>query len=886
MYNPEYGIDAYGTEIYETDEERRRRLAAEAEANMPTKQTITYDNKTGAQKVKIEGSATNLSSMNPATPTVAGPVSPDDTYQRMLQAESGGRQYNPQGGVLTSPKGAMGVGQIMPTTAAQPGYGVTNIFDLAQQRNIPVPSRDVAGAQQLLGNEQLNREFGQNYFNAMQQRFGTPGGVAAYNAGPGRVGQNLQANAGQLNTAQLPDETQAYIQRVLGKMPGYVSGQPTGQEAIAQTPAPQAQPIINDQGQVIGQETPAQMMAGAATNAPVAPVEPGAQPQPQGQMMPAQAPAAPQPGPVGEQMGPSTQFMTQQGWIDRFKSAQGDIGTLSSMLADPNLPKGAQMEIAATMADQMRFQKMENEKREKYTRAIETGDLRSLEREDRKAGGEGSWLRYFLYGLMGSPSAQIEKQRLMPELFGKPDYVTLKDGQTQAVLIRDDLGNVIRGTTADGRPLSQKELIENARVGLGKGATLSAEVYQDKTTGERYRSGSDSQGNAAMINVQTGQAYRGRATDLVPERQSNALARMDYQLMTDLKKKHGTNVLEAEREFVAFNGPFQSEEQRQQFRTAYGFSGAMPGGQPAPAGAPGPTTPGAPGSQPAAVPGAGTGTTPVGGAIAKPLSVAKTETAVSEATQKVFAEKRIPEIIDEGSAGGEVARIRREQLDTIRNNPSILGIYQGRGDNYDRARNVITKVISGAYGQENDQELYKDLKAISISPAEKAALENFANLNMQINTKTLKANTGGGQISNAEQKINQQANLGNIAEQTALASMQGLHRSMFTGDLNNARSSFLSSNPEFNTDAKFNQAWNAKKGQAIKAYEGIMRERAEFLKGYVPPRDATPAQIAAFNERVFKAFEMYPAPRWDSENNRWDYQTKNAELAAARALGK
>jgi len=445
MYNPEFGINPYGTETYETEEERRRRLAQEAEANMPTKQTITYDNRTGAQKVKIEGSATNLSSMNPATPTVAGPVNPDDTYQRMIQAESGGRQFNAQGGVLTSPKGAMGVGQVMPATAMQPGYGVPNIFDMAQQRGMPVAQRDEATAKQLLGNEQLNREFGQNYYNAMQQRFPQDpnAAVAAYNAGPGRVGQNMQANAGQLNTAQLPDETQAYIQKVMSRMP---------QQAQAQ---PQPQPIIDDQGQVVGYETPEQMIAGAKTNAPVAqgPVTPTAQ----AQMVQTQAGTQPA---TNQQMGPPTSAMSQQSWIDRFNSAKGDIGTMSSMLADPNLPPGARMEIASSMADQMRFQKMEAEKREQYTRGIETGNFRQMERDERKGSGEGSWLRYFMYGLMGSPNAAIEKQRLMPELYAKPDYVTMPDGQTQAVIMRDDNGNAIRGTTADGRTLTQKELIE------------------------------------------------------------------------------------------------------------------------------------------------------------------------------------------------------------------------------------------------------------------------------------------------------------------------------------------------------------------------------------------------------------------------------------------
>jgi hypothetical protein len=46
MYNPEYGMP-YETDVnqYETEEERRRRLALEQEQNTPVKQTITTDPK-------------------------------------------------------------------------------------------------------------------------------------------------------------------------------------------------------------------------------------------------------------------------------------------------------------------------------------------------------------------------------------------------------------------------------------------------------------------------------------------------------------------------------------------------------------------------------------------------------------------------------------------------------------------------------------------------------------------------------------------------------------------------------------------------------------------------------------------------------------------------
>lgn len=867
MYNQEYG-DPYGTEIYETEEERRRRLAAEAEANMPVKQTITYDPKTGAQKVKIEGGAVNLGPGNPATPTVSGPVAPDDIYGRMLQAESGNRQFTPQGGVVTSAKGAMGAGQIMPATAMQPGYGVTNIFDLAQQRGVAVPSRDQTGAQQLLGNEQLNREFGQNYFNAMQQRFpGQPeAAVAAYNAGPGRVGQNIAANAGQLNTQQLPNETQAYIQKILDRQPG-------AQPAVAQTPTSQPQPIINDQGEVLGYETPEQMAAGIATNAPVAPVQPGTQPNAQPGMMPTST-AAQQPGAVTEQMGPPTSAMTQEGWVGRYASAldnarNGDFGNLQNLLSDPNLPKGAQMEAITAMADNMRFKKMEAEKMQQYA----SGDIRAIQREDRKAGPDGgSWLRYFMYGLMGSPEAKLEKQRLAPELYGRPDYITLNDGVTQAVIMRDDLGNVLRGTTADGRALTQRELIENARTGLGAGTTLTAEVYIDKNTKERYRSGSDKQGRAGLINIQTGQLYRGDPKNLEVQSIGTSIAKAEGTKAVELRY---TGPIAYTKAGADFAGQFNAEN-----GTNIGYQTQQPGAPLVDLNTGQRIVPQANGTITATTTGGGTVT---GGMT--PAQV-RTQNVVSEASQKVFAEKRIPEIIEEGSAAGDVARIRREQLDVIKDNPSILGIYQGRGTQYDRARQVISKAIAGGYGAENTGELTKDLNNISLAPNEIAALETFANLNMQINSKTLKANTGGGQISGAEQKINKETNLSNIAEQTPLASMQGLHRSMFQSDLNNAKSNFLTSNPDLNTDAKFQAAWSKKKAEATKAYEGIMRERAEFLKNYVPPRDATPAQIAAFNERVFKAFEMYPAPRWDSENNKWNYQTKNAELAAARALAR
>lgn len=199
--------DPFG--MNETEEERQRRLAAEAAQAQAAPQ-----------------------------PAAAQPVDPAQIFQRMLQVESGNRQFTPQGQVVTSPRGAIGVAQIMPETAMQPGYGVKNIFDLAAERGMAVPTRDRPTAIRLLANEQLNRQFGENYFNAMNRQFGTQGAVAAYNAGPGRVQRG----------GTLPAETQNYVRQVMPQqpLPRAVPGPgvqvATGQGVVGGEPAPAAAP--------------------------------------------------------------------------------------------------------------------------------------------------------------------------------------------------------------------------------------------------------------------------------------------------------------------------------------------------------------------------------------------------------------------------------------------------------------------------------------------------------------------------------------------------------------------------------------------------------------------------------------------------------------------
>lgn len=110
----------------------------------------------------------------------AANLRPDE--RAVVQTESNG---NPN---AVSPKGAMGVWQVMPNTNANPGFGVA-------------PARDNSRAE-------LDR-VGKDYYNAMTQRYGSPTlGAVAYNMGPGATDKWLANGA---HWEMLPAETRNYV---------------------------------------------------------------------------------------------------------------------------------------------------------------------------------------------------------------------------------------------------------------------------------------------------------------------------------------------------------------------------------------------------------------------------------------------------------------------------------------------------------------------------------------------------------------------------------------------------------------------------------------------------------------------------------------------------
>jgi len=148
----------------------------------------------------------------------------DSLLDSLRMVESSGRHYNDQGGLLTSPAGALGAYQWMPDSAANAGYGVTpfDINDEAAQR--------AATRQYLEGIQKENPSWSPQEV------------LMAYNYGPGNV---TEMKSGAIGKHQIPQEALNYA----GKVMGGISGDPWGvnrRKVATQSPPPMPFGVIDD----------------------------------------------------------------------------------------------------------------------------------------------------------------------------------------------------------------------------------------------------------------------------------------------------------------------------------------------------------------------------------------------------------------------------------------------------------------------------------------------------------------------------------------------------------------------------------------------------------------------------------------------------------------
>jgi hypothetical protein len=197
----------------------------------------------------------------PGTPTTGGGMAPLAAVGKL---ETGGLAAPAD---ATSPKGAMGQYQIMTKdakTGAPGGTAAEIAQELGDKFALDMLARgDVTGFEQYVRTPEINQQYGDHYLKKMTQMFATQAqqlgvppevlGAAAYNAGPGRVGEALSRSGGTLEgfVAALPAETQQYLmgnqntgrQGFLsltgagGAAPGGGAGSPSGPAPAGGAPA-------------------------------------------------------------------------------------------------------------------------------------------------------------------------------------------------------------------------------------------------------------------------------------------------------------------------------------------------------------------------------------------------------------------------------------------------------------------------------------------------------------------------------------------------------------------------------------------------------------------------------------------------------------------------
>jgi D-alanyl-D-alanine carboxypeptidase len=178
---------------------------------------------------------------------------PEQWIRAVMRQESGGHQFL-NGGPTTSSAGATGLMQVMPATydilAARYGLG-----------SDPYDPHD-------------NIMAGTAYIREMYERYGSPGFLAAYNAGPGRMDAYLAGRGA------LPVETVNYMAAISPRLgPADAGSSPAPGQYAAIAPQPAFEPIPPSYVEPVPDDQPAVVQTAAQMIAPVA--APIAAPAPQ-----------------------------------------------------------------------------------------------------------------------------------------------------------------------------------------------------------------------------------------------------------------------------------------------------------------------------------------------------------------------------------------------------------------------------------------------------------------------------------------------------------------------------------------------------------------------------------------------------------------------------
>lgn len=162
-------------------------------------------------------------------PSMGAPGTGKNTFKIMIGMESRGKQFAKSGAPLTSPKGAIGIAQIMPGTAPEAAKLAGLPYDKARLKN----------------DEAYNYALGEAYFEKQLRDFGGDErkAAAAYNAGPGAVRRAIAKGGPNGWINHVPRETQNYVAQIPGGgAPARTPTRPSGGAPTGGTGTPTVKP--------------------------------------------------------------------------------------------------------------------------------------------------------------------------------------------------------------------------------------------------------------------------------------------------------------------------------------------------------------------------------------------------------------------------------------------------------------------------------------------------------------------------------------------------------------------------------------------------------------------------------------------------------------------
>jgi hypothetical protein len=789
----------------------------------------------GAQPTQIPPST-------PAAPAVpiAGPTA-NPTYNAMLHVESGNQDYKPDGSPMLSKTGALFAGQVMPATANQPGYGIK-------------PAASVTP-------EEYNR-VGREYWDAMQKRF--PGekekAIAAYNAGEGNVHKAMDkaAQRGGDWRQYLPKETQGYLSKV---------SLAEGNQGASHFVNSNVNGIAQNQHPLAATELP---------NAGVAP-------------KPLENPA-------------------DQAYWDKFHAAQNDPSAMAQLSYDATAPAAIRQAASTQHLQQLQSQKAQGDAQDQVNKALATGDTSDFARMLKAKTEEGSYVKAYLFHKMGLEDLSKNEQQKLGA--GNTWQASIGPGGERATINYDGNNKAIEGYDASGRRLTGNELGQYAAqaIPLNKAST-GAEVYYDPTGRSTDKRFSYVQTPAGGRFVEAGTGKLATPSEQASLVKMSATGPLEQQYQAAYLRGGGTaQGTQAAQGFQ--NAPLPAAP------SAPGVGGApatapqatpQPQGQPPiPTGAQpqggGPVAPTgavphgavapqvAPQTRPMMAPGQVSPVQPIPAPYMQKMQ-AEQQMAVGTEEQKQYVKDK-QNIVDDASNGQKASQNRQQALGTLLDNPSIMG-YLADPTTSGQFWKLARDVASGAYAGEHGAELSNDATKAGLPAPLRDAINLLNNQNAFYNSTTLHSNEGVGKISNFEIQNNIKNNLGNFGEAGPAAILTTVGNQKWSSDLAVAKQQFtqqFDASGQVKTPANFQSAWSRESDNAFKQYQAVVKAREIVLQPSQKlanmPANKDNAQIQQqYRQACIAAYRTYPVPRYNPSANKWQYDTKEAKMAAMQAIG-